>query len=113
VEGILDPAIAQAEKAAEAAAQNPQAQQPNPEALKAQNIRLKGEMDMAKEQAKLQADVVKTQLEVEAQERIQKAQTEQNLLEERGKAMIKGEADVRRVALEAQKPAPQRNGAAR
>lgn len=113
VEGILDPAIAQAEKAAEAAAANPQAQQPNPEALKAQNIRLKGEMDMQKEQAKLQADVVKARIDVEAQQAIQAAQTEQNLLEERGKAMIKGEADVRRAALEAQKPAPERPGAAR
>lgn len=104
VEAVLDPAIAQAEQAA----QQPQAQQPNPEQLKMQTIQAKAQADMAKEQAKLQADLVKGQADVQNQATIQENQTRANLEEERGKAMIKTQADLQRAAM---MPAPAPKGA--
>lgn len=87
IEGVLDRAIAQSKQQAEQAAQNPQPEQ-NPEAGKLMAIQAKGQMDLAREDKKLQNALVLTQAEVQADGQREANQREQNTLEAAAKASI-------------------------
>jgi hypothetical protein len=100
-EGILDPAIAQAE----AAAQQPQQPGQDPEQSKQQTVQMKAQADIEREKLKLQADLIKGQAEVRNQAAIQQQQTEANVAEEEAKLRLKVQAEGQR-ALIAPKPAP-------
>lgn len=101
-EGILDPAIAQAEQAA----QQPQGPGgPSPEQMKMQAQQMKAQADMEKEKFKLQADLIKTNAEVQAQAAIQADQTQQNLEQTRQQLAMKTQAEIAKAAV-MPKPAP-------
>lgn len=100
-EGILDPAIAQAEQAA----QQPQQGPPDPEKSKQQTVQMKAQADIEREKVKLQADLIKGQAEVRNQAAIQQQQTEANVMEEEAKLRLKTQHEGMR-ALMAPKPAP-------
>lgn len=74
IEGVLDEAIAAAEKAP------PTPAQPDP---KLQQLQAKGEQDREKVQAELQADLVRTSAEADAEDAKQQSQMKWNLTERR------------------------------
>lgn len=88
MEGILDRAIAAAQQAQAQAAANPQSAQPDPKLMAAQ---AKGQIDMQKEQAKLQHDLIRINAETDANRQRQQDQTEQNLKEMAGRELIKAQ----------------------
>jgi hypothetical protein len=78
IEGVLDQAISAAQQAAAQAAQQPQQQQQDP---KIQALHLKGQLEMKKEEAKLQTEVAKTQMAIHANEEKERAQAKWNTQE--------------------------------
>lgn len=79
IEGILDQMILAAQQAQANAAQQPQA--PPPPDPKVQAQQLKAQSDLAKTQADLQADIIRTGVETRAQAQQQQDQTEWNVRE--------------------------------
>lgn len=79
LEGILDQAIAAAERAA--SQPQPQQQGPSPEQAKLEAVRLKGQLDLAKEDKKLEHDIVRTQVETAAKAQQEAVQREENVME--------------------------------
>lgn len=82
IEGVFDDAIKAAQQAAQAP---PQGQQPDP---KLQAQMLKGQQEKEKAQAELQADLVRIDAEVEAKNRIEANQRQQNVMEAGQKALL-------------------------
>lgn len=82
LEGVLDRAIAQAQQQA---AQPKGQQAPDP---KLQAQQLKGQQDMAKLDKELQNDVIRTQVEVQADAQREANQREQNVMEAAQKAQL-------------------------
>lgn len=79
IEGVLDRAIVAGQQAAAQAQQGGgKPQQPDPKVLAQQ---LKGQQEMEKVQAELQADLVRTQAEVQANEQKERAQMQYNVRE--------------------------------
>jgi len=86
IEGVLDQAITAAQQAQEAAAQEgPKAPPPDPKLLQQQ---LKGQQEMAKVQAELEADIIRTQVETQANETKERQQAEWNVREQAQKNML-------------------------
>jgi len=82
IEGVLDRGI---EMARQAAAQPQQQGQPDPKMLAQQ---MKGEQDLRKVDAELQADIVRAQVEAQSEAQKQAAQTRYNLQEALGREHI-------------------------
>lgn len=91
IEGVLDQAIQQAQQAAS----QPQQQAPDPKVIAQQ---MKGQQDLEKTKADLQADVVRIQTEVQADEQREANQMRYNVQEAAQKALI----------AKATRPEPQR-----
>lgn len=92
IEGVLDAAIAAAQRAAQERAANPQAPPPDPK-VQAQQMKLQGDAqkaqaDMQKEQLKLQNDLTRMQAEVQADAAREATQREENVREAGQKALI-------------------------
>jgi hypothetical protein len=88
IEAVLDEAI----EAAEQAAQNPQPAQQDP---KLAQIAAKSQADMAKADKDLQNDLVRTRMDIVAEQEKQAAQTQFNVAEHKAKAAIKPPAQVK------------------
>lgn len=82
IEGVLDRAIEAAKKAP------PQPPGSNPEAAKLQAVQMKGEFDMKKEEAKLRADIVRSQVNVQADAQREATQRQENVMEAQQKAEL-------------------------
>jgi hypothetical protein len=82
IEGVMDGAISQAEKAAQ---QPQQAVQPDPRMLTQQ---MKGQQDLAKVNAELQADLMRTQAEVQADAQREENQARWNVREASAKQQV-------------------------
>lgn len=110
-EAILDPAIAEAEKAIKAMAANPQPAQEDPK-LAAQRMKMQG--DQQKTEMDIHRMERKAQLDVAAEAQKQQIQTEANIREQTMIAGIKArtaaQADARRGALGAPRQAPKGGG---
>jgi hypothetical protein len=106
-EGILDPAIAEAEQAAEQAKANPQQAPPDPKVMAAQ---AKAQADAAKAKADIERLKAKAQLDVATETQKQEIQTTANLQEEQGRLEMKdryaAKADARKAALTPPKEGP-------
>ena len=89
IEGALDQAIAKAQQAAS----QPQAPAPPDPKLLAQQM--KGQQDMQKVQAELQADVVRSRMEVEADAQREQNQAVWNVREQAQKQQISDASKVR------------------
>lgn len=83
IEGVLDRAIAMAQQVA---AQPQKAPPPDPKLLA---IQAKGQMDLAKVDKELQADVVRTQMDAQAEDSKQRSQMMWNLEEQKRSQLIK------------------------
>lgn len=84
-ESLFDQILAEFEKAQQQAAQNPQQPPPDP---KLQAQAMKGQQDLAKIQAELQADAQRIQLEVSADAQREMNQRQQNVMEHAAKTQI-------------------------
>ncbi len=102
VEGEFDRMIAAAEKAAQAPPPSAQPQQPDPgDAMKLQTQMLKGQQDQEKIKAELQADGIRTQMEVAADKQREWDQAEANNWERQRQNSL---LEARRSQTEAAKP---------
>ncbi|QSQ14055.1 hypothetical protein [Myxococcus landrumensis] len=94
IQGVLDKAIAQAEKVqAQQEAEGPKPPPPDPKLLQQQ---LKGQQELVKVQAELQADLARTQAEVQANAEKERQQMEFNVREQAQKTMISEAARAQR-----------------
>jgi hypothetical protein len=90
IEGVIDQAIAQAEKAMQQAAMQPPPKDPKVLAaeMKIQGEQMKAQAEMAKVDKELQADMVRTQLSMQETEAKERAQATWNIREAAQKQMV-------------------------